>query len=64
MGSVNFTIAMAIATVKAFLVVLFFMGMKYDTNENRIIFFSSFIFLFIFVFLTYSDVLFREVVMK
>lgn len=64
LGSLNFTVAIAIATIKAFLVVLFFMGLKYDSNENRLIFFSSFIFLFIFVFLTYSDVLFRELVIK
>ncbi len=59
-GVFNFTIAMLIATVKAFLVVLYFMGLKYDSNENRTIFFSSFIFLFIFVFLTSSDLLFRR----
>ncbi len=59
LGFLNFSIAMLIATVKALVVVFFFMGLKYDSNENRAIFFSSFIFLFIFVFLTFSDLLFR-----
>ena len=59
LGPLNFTVAMLIATVKAAVVVMFFMGLKYDSNENRAIFFSSFIFLFIFVFLTFSDLLFR-----
>jgi cytochrome c oxidase subunit 4 len=59
LGAFNFTVAMLIATVKAAVVVAFFMGLKYDSNENRAIFFSSFIFLFIFIFLTFSDLLFR-----
>ena len=42
-GLLNFPLAMLIATVKAALVVFFFMGLKYDSNENRTIFFSSFI---------------------
>ena len=60
LGMFNFSLAMLIATVKAFVVVMFFMGLKYDSSENRVIFFSSFIFVFIFVFLTYSDLLFRQ----
>jgi cytochrome c oxidase subunit 4 len=59
LGPFNFSVAMLIATLKAALVVMFFMGLKYDSNENRAIFFSSFIFLFIFIFLTFSDLLFR-----
>ena len=38
-------IAFSIATVKAYLVVAFFMHMKYETNINRAIFVSGFIFL-------------------
>jgi cytochrome c oxidase subunit IV len=60
LGRFNFTVAMIIATVKAAFVVLYFMGMKYDSNENRVIFFSGFLFLGIFIFLTFSDVLFRS----
>ena len=58
-GILNFPLAMLIATVKACLVVFFFMGLKYDSNENRIIFFSSLIFVAIFIVLTLSDKLFR-----
>ena len=60
LGAINFTVAMLIASVKAGFVVFFFMGLKYDSNENRTIFFSSFIFVAIFIVLTYSDVLFRK----
>lgn len=59
LGVFNFSVAMLIASVKAMVVVLYFMGLKYDSNENRSIFFSSFIFVFIFLFLTGSDLLFR-----
>lgn len=59
LGPFNFTVAMIIASVKAGVVVMYFMGLKFDSNENRAIFFSSFIFLFIFIFLTFSDLLFR-----
>lgn len=38
-------IAFAIATVKAYLVVAFFMHMKYETKMNKAIFISGFLFL-------------------
>ncbi|MBC61203.1 MAG: hypothetical protein CMP11_02005 [Zetaproteobacteria bacterium] len=60
LGVMNFPVAMLIASVKASLVVFIFMGLKYDSNENRVIFFSSFIFVAIFIVLTCSDILFRE----
>lgn len=53
-------VAMAIALVKAALVVFFFMGLKYDSNENRVIFFGSLIFCGVFFVLTASDVFFRK----
>lgn len=55
-GAINFVIAAAIACIKALLVVLFFMGLKYDENENRVIFFSSLFFVFVFIALTAADV--------
>jgi cytochrome c oxidase subunit 4 len=58
-GAFNFPIAMLIATVKALMVVLLFMGLKYDDNENRIIFASSFVFFGIFVLLTATDLFTR-----
>jgi cytochrome c oxidase subunit IV len=60
LGVLNFPLAMLIATVKASFVVFIFMGLKYDSLENRTIFFSSFIFLAIFIILTLSDVMFRS----
>ena len=59
LGMLNFTVAMLIASVKAAAVMMFFMGLKWDTNENRSIFLSSLVFLFIFVALTFSDIMFR-----
>lgn len=59
-GNLNFLVAMIIATVKAMAVMLFFMGLKYDNNENRVIFFGSFAFLAIFIFYTTVDVFQRD----
>ena len=60
LGILNFPLAMLIASFKAAFVVFVFMGLKYDSLENRTIFFSSFIFLAIFIILTLSDVMFRN----
>ena len=38
-------IAFSIATVKAYLVVAFFMHLKYETNINKAVFISGFLFL-------------------
>ncbi len=59
LGALNFPVAMAIATTKALLVVLFFMALKYDHKENSVIFGTSFVFLAIFFVLTASDIFFR-----
>jgi caa(3)-type oxidase subunit IV len=63
LGHWNFFIAMAVATLKAFLVAFFFMGLKYDRPENAVIFLTSFIFLGIFMILTSTDLFFRGDVM-
>ena len=55
-GALNGIIAMLIATVKALLVCWFFMHLKEDTKLNRLAFFSSLIFLAIFVVLTMADI--------
>lgn len=59
-GFLNFPIAMLIATVKASLVMFWFMGLKFDSTENRVIFFSSILFVAIFIVLTFSDIMFRK----
>jgi len=58
-GFLNFTVAMLVATVKATIVCMFFMGLKYDHKENTVIFSTSLIFLMIFMILTFGDLLTR-----
>jgi caa(3)-type oxidase subunit IV len=59
LGPFNFFVAMAIATVKALLVALFFMNLIYDRRENGVIFGTSFLFLAIFFTLASMDLFFR-----
>jgi len=54
-GNMNIVVAMAIATVKASLVVLFFMHLKYDEPFNGLVFVGTLIFLSIFIVLTMAD---------
>ncbi len=61
-GSLNIVVAMLIATIKATLVAIFFMHLKYDNRVNQIVFVSSLLFLAIFVGLTMSDTEYRPVV--
>ena len=51
-GQVDLVIAMAIATVKATLVALFFMHLKHERGFNVVVFLSSFA--FVAVFLTFA----------
>lgn len=60
-GSANMLIAMAIASIKASLVIAFFMHMKWDTAINKITFLSSFLFLSLLFVFTLSDLLTRRV---
>lgn len=59
LGKFNFLIAMTVATLKASLVALFFMNLKWDHLDNRVIFSTSFLFLVIFFTLTSTDLFFR-----
>ena len=54
-GSANLLIAMAIASVKASLVIAFFMHVKWDTAINKIVFLSSFLFLSLLFIFTLAD---------
>ena len=49
-------VAFTIAAVKAYLVMAFFMHLKYDVPSNRIIFSTGFIFLGIFIFFCALDI--------
>jgi len=54
-GSFNLGVAMAIATVKASLVVLYFMHMRYDRPMNAIVFVAALLFVAIFVSIALLD---------
>ena len=54
-------IAMGIASVKASLVILFFMHMKWDTAINKIMFMSSFLFLSLLFIFTLADFATRQI---
>ena len=58
-GIMNLVVAMGVATLKASLVVLFFMHLKYDEKFNAIIFAGSLTFLTIFFVLTLADTMER-----
>ncbi|MBN2328318.1 MAG: cytochrome C oxidase subunit IV family protein [Candidatus Omnitrophica bacterium] len=55
LGSFNLIIAMAIAAVKASLVILFFMHLLYDHPFNAIVFISALFFVAIFVIMALMD---------
>jgi caa(3)-type oxidase subunit IV len=59
-GSTNIMIAMVIATAKALSVILFFMGLRWQGQENNATFFCSFVFLAIFLGLTGADIFYRR----
>lgn len=63
-GIFNIVVAMGIASVKAALVILYFMHLKYDNRTNQVVFISAFFFLFIFIALTLSDELVRPLAAK
>jgi len=59
LGRFNFFIAMAVASVKAFFVVFYFMNLRNESHENAVMFMTSFLFLAIFIILTSMDLFFR-----
>jgi cytochrome c oxidase subunit 4 len=59
LGSFNLALALAIAGTKAFLVVAFFMALKYDSPVNRLVLTTGVIFVAIFMIFTMFDTLFR-----
>ena len=59
-GSANMLIAMGIASIKASLVIAFFMHMKWDTAINKIVFLSSFLFLSLLFLFTLADLTTRR----
>jgi cytochrome c oxidase subunit 4 len=59
LGSLNFPVAISIAIVKATLVILFFMHVKYSSRLTKMIVGMSFFFLFILFALTLTDYMSR-----
>ena len=55
LGSWNLVLALVVATIKAFLVALFFMHLLHDKGFNRVVFFGSFLFVALFVGLALLD---------
>lgn len=60
-GGWNFILAMLIASAKALIVTLFFMGLKYDAVDNRAFFYSSSFFVLVFILLSAADIFTRPV---
>lgn len=54
-GSMNTVIALLIATMKGSLVAAFFMHLRHDKLFNTLAFLAAFLFLAIFILLTYDD---------
>lgn len=59
MGGWNAVMAVFIAAIKASLVALFFMHLKYDKKINAIVFLAAILFLAIFLSFTFFDILSR-----
>ncbi len=59
LGAANLAIAVFIATVKASLVVLYFMHLKYDTRFNALVFIGALLFMGLFLAYTVADVEYR-----
>ena len=56
LGTFNLYVAMAIAAVKAALVLLFFMHLLYDRPFNAIVFISCLVFVTLFISLSLTDI--------
>jgi cytochrome c oxidase subunit 4 len=55
LGKLDIWVALVIATIKASLVCLFFMHMFWEKGFNVVVFFSSFLFVTLFIGLTLTD---------
>jgi cytochrome c oxidase subunit 4 len=58
-GQANIIIALLVATVKASLVAAFFMHLRHDKLFNTLAFLAAFLFLGLFILLTYDDLGYR-----
>ncbi len=60
LGALSVPVALGIAGVKATLVAMFFMALKYDTRVNALAFSLSIVFLVVFFVFTFLDTGFRD----
>ena len=60
LGSMSIAVALLIAGVKATLVAMFFMALKYDNKVNALAFSLSIVFLAVFFIFTFLDIGFRD----
>ncbi len=58
-GVMNAFIAMAVASIKGALVLMYFMHLKYDDKSYLVIFFTGIFFLFVFFFFSQLDIVTR-----
>ena len=56
LGVFSSFVALLIATIKALLVMAYFMHLKYDTGMNRLIFGASFFFVFLLLIFCVADI--------
>ncbi len=62
LGVLNVPIALAVAILKASLVITFFMGLRWDKGFNTLILLSTIVFILIFMAFTLSDTMTRGAV--
>ena len=60
LGALNMVVAMGVASVKAAIVVLWFMHQKYESNLNRVVFASGFFFLLLMFAFSAADIFTRD----
>jgi len=60
LGALNFPVALGIAVIKATLVILFFMHVKYSSRLTKLVVVSGFFFLVVLIGLTMADYASRE----
>jgi cytochrome c oxidase subunit 4 len=56
LGTLDLIVALVVAAIKASLVLLFFMGLRWDKGLNIVIFIGGFFFLLIFIGFTLGDI--------
>ena len=64
LGFLNTPVAIGVAIIKASLVLLFFMGLKWEKGFSSVLVIGSFMAIFLFFLLTFSDLGFRGTIFE